>query len=231
MIRFDNLYIPIGGVGSRLRVGLKEVEFSSKTFLVYRGRTLLERILKQFGNFCDNIQIVYCTERQLYDAQSVVKRVNPLLPISFVYNASSDPLAMLPETGDVLVVMGDTLVPEETVRYYIEFIKSHNKPTVMKMYHEGPDDAYYHFETNRICDYSFEYKEQYEQCEIGQLIFLPKKYNIYAREVIKSSNTLTLMRKLIKDDIMLYVDKECININTYLDYSKMESLVDEDSIC
>lgn len=209
-------YIPIGGVGKRLKDEIPALDYSSKCFLEFQNISLLERIALSCLEYCSQFVIVYCNEEQYRDAYKILSDSFQGHAVKYVKNQSLDPYVCMPEDGDCLAVMGDSYVPINSFRKFVEQVFEDRRLTFLRLYPQKANQpiGYYFRKENRIFAWSTDKNSGYEHFEIGQLLYFPREIVKEAVHQCNQTNPLVMLRNFInRMDYVSCLDLECYNIN------------------
>ena len=228
MKKIKYLYIPIGGTGRRLHIDCPHLEYSSKCFLSFNGKTLLQRIIEQCEVAVEEIMLIYCSDSQRKDAEEYFRSHPISLPVHLIYNADADPYSSMPPIGDCLAVMGDSFVPTETWKGIFNSIASDPCLTFLRFFPktQNQDFAYYHLKGNDLLDWSHDRLDGYTHFEIGQLLYFPPGTAGEAVRLCMESDALTMLRFFIRSPRRVKcLALPCYNINTGADYVRVSALI------
>ncbi|MBR6504155.1 MAG: hypothetical protein IKT41_00240 [Clostridia bacterium] len=218
-----NIYIPIGGVGSRLRKGLKTFSLPSKCFIEYNNSTLLESIVARTAFVARKYHIIYCHKEQYDMSYKLLGDFYQGIPIVYVHNSSSNPYACLPVDEGCLAVMGDTFAPEDTFKTIVSVAEQEGKIVVLKLEPEirSQPNCYYLLHNSHLIDYSKEKKDEYKIFDIGQVLYFPKSLIVECLEKAITIDPLSMLHYYIKTTGIMCLDLNCININTVEDFQRV----------
>ena len=228
MKKIKYLYIPIGGIGSRLKKDKKELVYSSKCFLSFHGKTLLMRIIENCKDYCQEVVINYCTEEQFKDAYELLGRCVFDMKVQYKNVNQPDPYSGMEKDGDCLAYMGDSYIKKEHLEGFLNHVI---KQPVLSFIRLNPKVAnqkrtYYHYDGEYIDQLSYVEKQGYEHFEIGQLIYFPKKIIPKAIEICLESDPLNMLHTFIQSGIKTCcLELPCYNINSGEDYDLVSSII------
>lgn len=217
-----NIYIPIGGIGSRLRNGLKTFTLPSKCFIEDNGITLLELIVARTSFIASAYYVVYCYDEQYTASYNLLGNSYQGIPVIYVRNSSTNPYACLPTDGNCLAVMGDTFAPESTFREIVSYGERENKIAVLRLEPEirSQPKFYYLHQNNLVIDYSQKIKTGYESFDIGQVLYFPNTLVKDCLEKAVTIDPISMLHDYIKTSGIVCLDLPCININTVEDFHR-----------
>lgn len=218
-----NIYIPIGGVGSRLRKGLKTFSLPSKCFIEYNNSTLLESIVARTAFVAKKYHIIYCHKEQYNMSYELLGDSYRGIPIVYVHNSSTNPYACLPVDESCLAVMGDTFAPKDTFKTIVSVAEQEGKITVLKLEPEirSQPNFYYLLQDTHLVDYSKEKKDEYKNFDIGQVLYFPKTQIKECLEKAVTIDPLSMLHYYIRTTGIMCLDLSCININTVEDFQRV----------
>ena len=228
MKKIKYLYIPIGGTGKRLHADEPSLEYSSKCFLSFNQKTLLQRILENCTEFVEEIVITYCLEQQGEHAKEFFSHHPVSRPVHLVHDPFIGPYVCIPPSGDCLAVMGDSFVPKQTWNAMFHHVFSDPCLTFLRFDPPMPnqDFAYYRLDGDYITDWSHHKSQGYTHFEIGQLIYFPEITTKDVAKLCAKTDALTVLRSFIKSlPRTKCLDLPCYNINTGKDYQCVKQLI------
>ncbi len=238
MEKVKYVYIPIGGIGERLKAEIPELTYSSKCFLTFRNKSLLMRIVEECKEYCSEIVIVYCYEQQYQDAYGLLGNNYQGMRVHYVKNDGTDPYVCMPKDGDCLAIMGDSYVCPEVFDKFMDYIAKDRILSFLKLYSSKINQSigFYKCNGDYIYDWSSSEAKGYEYFEIGQLLYFPEEIVEDAIVQCKKTDALAMLRYFIKklDKVGCY-ELPCYNINNKVEYDTVAEILSSeggiDGIC
>lgn len=209
-------------MGSRLKKDCPDLIYSSKCFLIFQGKSLLLRLIENCCDFCSDIVIVYCTEKQYQDANNLLGSCIFNMKVHYVKNLYNDPYLCMPTDGDCIAAMGDSYIPHNTWMHFFNSISEESVLSFLRFNPEKPnqDYAYYKCSGDYIIDWSNLALEHYEHFEIGQLLYFPMELIPEALDICLHNDALYMLRHFIKKTHKVRcLSLPCFNINSGKDYN------------
>lgn len=221
MKKIKYLYIPIGGIGARLKKDRPDLTYSSKCFLTFQGKSLLIRIIENCRDFCTEIIIVFCNETQYQDAYDLLGNSIFNMKVQYIKNIYNDPYLHMPTNGDCIAVMGDSYIPCNTWVHFFNRISEESVLSFLRFVPKNPNQDYacYKCSGDYITDWSHLNLEDYEYFEIGQLLYFPMELIPEALDICLHNDALYMLRHFInKTHKVRCLSLPCFNINNGEDY-------------
>lgn len=230
MQKIKYLYIPIGGIGSRLKKDKNNLVYSSKCFLKFNGKNLLERIIENCKEYCEEIIIVYCIDEQYKDAYEMLGDCFAGMKVHYKRNYFSDPYVAMDSNGDCLAYMGDSYMVKEHFNAFINHVMADPILSFLRLDPKVINQkcTYYHYDGEYIDKLSYTPQTDFEHFEIGQLIYFPKEIVSEAVDLCLESDPLMMLHTFIGVNSRTCCMKlPCYNINDGKDYDMVARIIEE----